>query len=261
MESKEEEEHEEKMCHAAFVEAARWGDLEMVEAMLQGDHPVDMDCRYCPFYAGDMMALYMAWEHGKLAMVQALLQAGAGLKEKCDEWTALHVACYYNQNTEVIEELLKAGADVNMTNGMGDTPLLTLECDPLLREPVNECQLQIMHVLLEAKCDINYSIKGEMAMSLAVYRDLHEIVQLLMLYGTPISTDAFFCCVWHNNRDAVVFALEHGIDVNTIDAEGNTALHHAAALRHIDLVQLLLDHNADVSLLDHRNKHTAPSIK
>ncbi|XP_041660255.1 oxysterol-binding protein-related protein 1-like isoform X2 [Cheilinus undulatus] len=37
-------------------------------------------------------------------------------------WTALHLACYFGHR-DVVEELLKAGADANLQNNMGDTPL------------------------------------------------------------------------------------------------------------------------------------------
>ncbi|TKS79790.1 Oxysterol-binding protein-related protein 1 [Collichthys lucidus] len=37
-------------------------------------------------------------------------------------WTSLHMACYFGHR-EVVEELLKAGADANLQNNMGDTPL------------------------------------------------------------------------------------------------------------------------------------------
>ncbi|XP_036442648.1 oxysterol-binding protein-related protein 1 isoform X1 [Colossoma macropomum] len=37
-------------------------------------------------------------------------------------WTALHLACYFGHR-DVVEELLKAGADGNLTNNVGDTPL------------------------------------------------------------------------------------------------------------------------------------------
>uniref|UniRef100_A0A3B3C4I3 Uncharacterized protein n=1 Tax=Oryzias melastigma TaxID=30732 RepID=A0A3B3C4I3_ORYME len=37
-------------------------------------------------------------------------------------WTPLHLACYFGHK-EVVKELLKAGADVNLPNNIGDTPL------------------------------------------------------------------------------------------------------------------------------------------
>uniref|UniRef100_A0A3B4Y8T5 Uncharacterized protein n=1 Tax=Seriola lalandi dorsalis TaxID=1841481 RepID=A0A3B4Y8T5_SERLL len=37
-------------------------------------------------------------------------------------WTPLHLACYFGHR-DVVEELLKAGADVNLQDNMGDTPL------------------------------------------------------------------------------------------------------------------------------------------
>uniref|UniRef100_A0A8B9FW95 Oxysterol-binding protein n=1 Tax=Amazona collaria TaxID=241587 RepID=A0A8B9FW95_9PSIT len=37
-------------------------------------------------------------------------------------WTPLHLACYFG-HAVVVEDLLKAGADVNVLNDMGDTPL------------------------------------------------------------------------------------------------------------------------------------------
>ncbi|XP_064409679.1 oxysterol-binding protein-related protein 1 isoform X3 [Latimeria chalumnae] len=37
-------------------------------------------------------------------------------------WTPLHLACYFGHKN-VVEELLKAGADINVLNDLGDTPL------------------------------------------------------------------------------------------------------------------------------------------
>uniref|UniRef100_A0A8K9WNG9 Oxysterol-binding protein n=1 Tax=Oncorhynchus mykiss TaxID=8022 RepID=A0A8K9WNG9_ONCMY len=70
---------------------------------------------------------------GSLSLTQCLLQLridlllndwcdGPGKTKTSAGWTPLHLACYYGHK-DVVEELLKAGADVNLQNSMGDTPL------------------------------------------------------------------------------------------------------------------------------------------
>jgi len=50
---------------------------------------------------------------------------------------------------------------------------------------------------------------------------------------------------------------DNPMDVNITDSEGNTALHRAAANGQVELVRLLLDHHADVSILNRTSKRTA----
>jgi len=257
---------EENVYHALFVKAAANGDLEKVEAMLQGDNPVDVDCKY-----NRTTALYVASGRGNVAVVQALLRAGASVNLKCcleysvcrgrirvDETTSLHAACSKCLNVELVEELLKAGADVDMTNTHGKTPLLYLLYSAEKYSPVDERLRQIVRLLLEAKCDVNQKTEqGVTAMYLACDRDLDELVPLLVEYGAIIPPDVLFWCKPAARLDKIVFLLEHGIDVNITDSKGHTALYRAAANGQLDLVRLLLDHHADVSILNRTLKCTA----
>uniref|UniRef100_A0A3Q1HZQ0 Oxysterol-binding protein n=1 Tax=Anabas testudineus TaxID=64144 RepID=A0A3Q1HZQ0_ANATE len=67
-------------------------------------------------------------KEGRCSPIQRLLQSGFDQMENKHDityslgWTPLHLACYCG-HTDVVEELLKAGADVNLQNNMGDTPL------------------------------------------------------------------------------------------------------------------------------------------
>uniref|UniRef100_A0A4W4G787 Oxysterol-binding protein n=1 Tax=Electrophorus electricus TaxID=8005 RepID=A0A4W4G787_ELEEL len=69
--------------------------------------------------------------NGNLEGIQKLLMSKIKDETKIDincknrsnfGWTPLHLACYFGHK-DVVEELLKAGADANLTNNVGDTPL------------------------------------------------------------------------------------------------------------------------------------------
>lgn len=88
---------------------------ELVELLLQlGANP----------NAGGWTALHEAALMGDVASVQTLLKfkADPNRREKQNSGTPLHVACFQGQ-TEICRLLLRAGAQINLRDGEGLTPL------------------------------------------------------------------------------------------------------------------------------------------
>ena len=75
-------------------------------------------------YAGDVEALYRAAGDGKTTEVTGLLRSGVNVNGRTRSGSyALNAAAVEN-NTEVIQILLAHGADPNVRNRQGDTPLI-----------------------------------------------------------------------------------------------------------------------------------------
>jgi ankyrin repeat protein len=122
------------------------------------------------------------------------------------------------RDLEAVKEALANGADVNVTNDFGDSPLVWAE---------REGHIETIQLLLDhgAKIDVVADNDGERILHRAVVNDHIEIVKLL---------------------------LATGIDVDAKNKYGRTALHQAATFDRIAIAQLLLANNADV---DAKNKY------
>jgi ankyrin repeat protein len=60
---------------------------------------------------------------------------------------------------------------------------------------------------------------------------------------------ALMCAVSRNQTGIVDFLLRHNLlHVNAQDPDKSTALHHAAYLGHVEIVELLLRANADIKI-------------
>ena len=67
-----------------------------------------------------------------------------------------------------------------------------------------------------------------------------------LTHAAPAGAAAFVDAAMNGNRDAVRAFLKDGVDVNTTQADGMTALHWAAYLDDLESAKLLVTAGADV---------------
>ena len=146
-----------------------------------------------------------------IATVSRLLKQPVDVNvPQSDGTTALHWAVRWNL-LEVIDPLIRAGANVNATNRYNITPL-ALAC-------TNGSAL-VVAKLLQAGADPNASPNGESPLMVAARTGDLETVKVL---------------------------LAHGAATNAVESErGQTALMWAAAEAHPAVVKLLIEQGADV---------------
>jgi ankyrin repeat protein len=122
------------------------------------------------FFSNKHTALTLAAKAGHLAIVRALLEAGASVnRTTCDRWTPLMCATE-KCHVDVLRVLLSAGADINYRHKDGYTALYIA---------VQNNAAKCVQILLEAGADIHvkHKITGDSARMLAVANNNVECVR------------------------------------------------------------------------------------
>ena len=207
-----------------------------------------LDSRYC-FLA------QMACMVGDIECIDLLLQRGMDVNFSGYYYgTALQAASRIG-NIEIVERLLKAGAKIDILQGVHGTPL---------RAAVIQGHEDLVRMLIAHGADVNlrYSDYSGSILHLALESGKSEIFKLLLDAGADMNirtkdkqhvlTEA---CK-HGDATLVELLLASGVDVSVsgtksenrtnMPYEEATPLHAACANSHIHIVQLLVDHGADI---------------
>jgi len=174
----------------------------------------------------------------------------------CDELTA----AVHSKNVDRLSELVRQGADLNITLSEGLLPLVLA---------ANNCDFETCKVLLRLGAKLDSSggvVSHETPLSISVRAGLVDAVATLIELGSDVNVTVDLCterlsadsfqlypgstvlqsAIFRRNLPIIRRLVDAGADVNRADCSGNTALHLACLDgddRAVDTVAMLLSLN------------------
>jgi ankyrin repeat protein len=255
-----------------LILASMKGDVEKVKSLL--DSGADVNAKDQRGWS----ALLWAMRAGHQNVVKVLLDRGAEnnpeilipfdeqLMEAVDRGDPIPVKTLLDKGTggdlgtflaraaardkpEIVQILLEKGADANVKDMCGFT---------LLMRAAEMGHPEIVKVLLDKGAQVNIkNLYGQTALMWAASKGKPEAVKALLDAGADLNArdpDGETPLMWAAHREGgaakAKLLIDKGADVNAKDKFGWTALTHGACHGHSDIVKLLKDQVATVTLMD-----------
>jgi ankyrin repeat protein len=183
--------------------------------------------------------LHLAAHHGRVALVEILLNAGAAIDSKGDSGrTPLHFAVL-SQHPKVLLLLLRHGANANVEDDFGSTPLYLAAS---VKEPNAVEALMSSGAKLDPRAAIY--LEGPAAVIGRLEADPiplgPKLAQLLLLDAIRLGATG-----------AVSYLLQHGADARKPCFGETPPLLEAVSMRDTSIVRALLEAGADIQVRDH----------
>ncbi|XP_056679785.1 oxysterol-binding protein-related protein 1 isoform X3 [Monodelphis domestica] len=156
-------------------------------------------------------------------------------------WTPLHLACYFGHR-QVVQDLLKAGAEVNVLNDMGDTPL---------HRAAFTGRKELVMLLLEHNADaVVVNGSGQTAKEVTHDKEIRSMLEAVERTQQRKFEELLLAAAREGNTAGLTTLLNrpNPPNVNCSDQMGNTPLHCAAYRAHKHCALKLLKSGADPSL-------------
>jgi ankyrin repeat protein len=158
--------------------------------------------------------LMTASENGHMKIVQYLIENGAHLDLRNELGDTALMRATSNNQPEIVEYLIKSGASKLLRNKKGYTPFL---------KACEKGNLKLIKLLYNSKTDLTIQTQNS---------DKLFPLHLLSYSKSP--------------EDSLKFMLEEGVDLNSKDENGRTALMHFIMNKKTNLAKLLIEKGASI---------------
>ena len=192
--------------------------------------------------------LLQAIQRGDEEAVLKLLQDGADINVRDAQGRTSLMIATYQHNTDMVRTLLQAGADVNIRDNNKENPLLHAGA---------QGWLDILRLAIEAHADTRLTNRfGGISIIPASERGHVEVVRELLTH-TDINVNHVNNLGWTALLEAIILSngdkahqqivqllVDHRADVNLADKDGVTPLQHARERRFTEIERILLQAGA-----------------
>jgi ankyrin repeat protein len=254
---------------ALYFAEIRWNTRLMARLIEGGADPTNLYRAEYP----RMTALIASINEGNIEVAKAIIESkyigDVNFQEPDEGGTAL-IHAVWRGNLELVNMLLAKGANPNLQNFEGETPLITLAArqeswgydKPRFITPENF--QPIFEALVASGADVNIHDRSE-TNGLGYVVDTPEYLQLFLREGANVNLqteDAGYTPLMFASEgklESVRLLLRAGANVNLQNLDGDTSLMIAASNGKLENVRLLLRAGADVNLRN-QNGDTAEMI-
>ncbi|NXD87206.1 ASB13 protein, partial [Halcyon senegalensis] len=203
--------------------------------------------RSSPGFWADRTPVHEAARRGEILQLQQLIESGACVNAVTyDSITPLHEASLRGQ-TQCVKLLLAAGAQVDARNIDGSTPL----CDACASGSI-EC----VKVLLSHGAKVNPPLYTASPLHEACMngKPAWSSLWTVICDSEAIRKTNVSSCCFSSSLDVLRVTFPSlGANVNAAKLH-ETALHHAAKVKNVDLVEMLIEFGGNIYARDNRGK-------